>query len=368
MEPSRGIFVQRCRDAWKTCTQANKLDGRSSATSDPRTSSTWPVGDRSHSNGQAKDPVASGMAAHILVIILNFNGIEDTLECLDSLRGQTCKDFAVQVIDNGSYADDLRRVTSGFPEVEVLALPNNLGWAGGNNIGMRQAIDRGFGYVCLLNNDTVLDPTAIAELLTAAVALGGPCLLHPAIAFFSDPTKWQLDPQPSAPSAIATRNLEAAGGIVELHWAYGACLLLPTSVLRSVGLFDERFFLQLEETDYFQRAKALGIRSFCARRARILHKESVSFGGRITSVKTYYQVRNSFLLAEKHARSLSGYVSTVRRLMWSLRNQALHNGADMTGWPSFLRWLLSADPIACAARQGARDYVRRRFGRQPAAK
>lgn len=301
--------------------------------------------------------------SQIAIVILNFNGIEDTLACLDSLRVQTRQDFAVQVIDNGSRADDLSLITARFPEVEIIALPENLGWAGGNNVGMRWALDRGFDYICLLNNDTVLDPTAIEELLAAATILGRYFLLHPTIAYFEEPTKWQLNPHPRF-ATDANRRLESECGIVEIGWAYGACLLFPVSLLEIVGLFDERFFLQLEEADYFQRAKAQGIRSFCARRARILHKESVSFGGVITGAKTYYQVRNSLLLTEKHTPTLKGFLRALRRLLWALHNQARESGSGVTGWPSFIRWMLSAHPLARAARQGACDYIRRRFGRR----
>jgi GT2 family glycosyltransferase len=162
---------------------------------------------------------ASRAATQVLVVILNFNGIEDTLGCLGSLRGQTCRDMAVLVIDNGSTADDLGRIATCFPEVEVLALPENLGWAGGNNVGIRQALDRGYEYVCLLNNDTVLDPTALQELLDACAALARPCLLHPTIAYFDDPTKWQLNPQPLPPTVKALRDLESPADIVEMDMA-----------------------------------------------------------------------------------------------------------------------------------------------------
>ncbi len=316
------------------------------------------------SNVQGVALFAPGDAVRVLVVILNFNGIEDTLDCLASLRRQTYHHIVVLVIDNGSAADDLGRISIDFPDVEVIALPENLGWAGGNNIGIRQALERGFGYVCLLNNDTVLDPTAIEALVDAATVLGRPCLLHPAIAFFDDPARWQVRPQTPATAPEAACSLELEADIVEMEYAYGACLLLPASVLKSVGLFDERFFLQLEETDYFWRAKALNIDSFCARGARILHKESASFGGTITSGKTYYQVRNSFLLAEKHTPGLIGFLRAGRAIIWTLYNQARNSGAKVQGWPGFLRWLLSPDPIARAARQGARDFARRRFGRR----
>ncbi|MGD0104947.1 MAG: glycosyltransferase family 2 protein [Rhodopila sp.] len=299
-----------------------------------------------------------------MVVILNFNGIEDTLACLSTLCTQTCQDIVVQVIDNGSTADDLGRIATRFPEVELISLPENLGWAGGNNIGIRQALERGFGHVCLLNSDTLLDPTAIEELLVASALLEWLCLLHPAIAYYDEPAKWQLNPQLPPCSDAASQDLESKGDLVEMNWAYGACLLIPASVLARVGLLDERFFLQLEETDYFLRAKALNIRSFCARRARILHKESASFGGAITDAKTYYQVRNRFLLTEKHTPSFRGFLRAARPLIWALRNQAQARGIKNKGWPGFLRWLFSTDPIASAAREGARDYCCRRFGRR----
>ena len=334
----------------------------------PATSPAGLHGSPSLVNDRVECPVALQPNAQVLVVILNFNGIDDTLACLSSLYGQTCKEASVLVVDNGSKNDDLGRIASAFPEAMIVALSENLGWAGGNNIGMRQALDQGYGYVCLLNNDTILDPTAIEELLLAAAALGQPCLLHPTIAYFDDPAKWQLNPQPRPVPAGSASNDQLIDGIVEMDWAYGACLLMPVSVLENVGVLDERFFLQLEESDYFLRAKARNIRSFCALRARILHKESSSFGSRITDTKTYYQVRNSFLLAEKHTPTLRGFLSAARSLIWALRNQARDTGVKINGWLGFLKWILSNDLIARAARQGLRDYIYRHFGRRPVAR
>ena len=87
-------------------------------------------------NDHGEQLTASHSAGQVLIVILNFNGIDDTLECLESLRGQTFRDIVVQVIDNGSKTDDLSRIATRFPEAEVIALPENLGWAGGNNIGI----------------------------------------------------------------------------------------------------------------------------------------------------------------------------------------------------------------------------------------
>ncbi len=307
----------------------------------------------------------AGPADRVLVIVLNFNGLADTLVCLESLRRQTCRCFDVLLIDNGSRADDPATVAAQFPSTEVIALTANLGWAGGNNVGLRLALARGYGFVCLLNNDTVLEPAAIAELLAAAAAIGTPCLLHPAIFFYDEPARPQLCPDAPATADPVSRRLATAHDVVEMGWAYGACLLLPAAVLHRVGLLDERFFLQLEEQDYYRRAAAIGLRSYCARRARILHKESASFGGRMTATKIYYLARNSLLLAEKHDATPAGILRSLRQLFWSLHNNARASGATVSGWPGLLRWLLSSAPLARAVRQGISDYARRRFGPRP---
>ena len=299
----------------------------------------------------------AGATAEMLVVILNYNTLADTLACLGSLAGQTWRDFDVLVIDNASRGDDAARIAEAFPAAEVLALPRNLGWAGGNNVGLRRALDEDRGFVCLLNSDTVLAPEALGELAAAARLVAAPALLHPAIHFFDDPARPQLWPWADPAAPPAARALAERHDIVPMNWAYGACLLLPTALVRRVGLLDERFFLQLEEQDYFRRAQAVGARGYCARRARILHKESVSFGGRLTPAKTYYQVRNRLLLAEKHDFGPRGMARALREVFWELRNRS--------GAPSrlgFFRWLVSADPFAQAARQGFFHYATRRFG------
>lgn len=322
--------------------------------------------------GQAAPTSGRDAAAlrQLLVVVLNYNGIADTLDCLDSLRAQTYAQdgpgLAVLVIDNGSRTDDLGRIAARFAEVEVVALGENRGWAGGNNVGLRLGLERGFEHICLLNNDTVLRPDALEELLAAAVAVGEPCLMHPVSHDFEDPTHPQLAPGPApATSDDTARRLAEQHDVVEIACAYGACLLVPAAVPRRIGLLDERFFLQMEEEDYFRRARALGLRSYCARRARILHKVSASFGGRITPGKTYYQMRNRLLLTEKHEATPRGVLRALRELHWTLRNQAGSVRRGAVAWPGFVSWLVSADPLARAARQGFRDYALRRFGPRP---
>jgi GT2 family glycosyltransferase len=310
-------------------------------------------------------PTSASAAADVLVVILNFNGLADTLACLESLYRQTWQDFAVMVIDNASRADDLSAIARRFPSVEIVALPENRGWAGGNNVGLQRALDHGFDFVCLLNNDTLLGETAFAELMQAARVIGAPSLLHPAIFYFDEPQRAQLWPTPPDSPDAAIRLLRSEHDIVEMNWAYGACLVLPAPLLRRVGLLDERFFLQLEEQDYYRRAVAAGFASYCARRARILHKESASFGGQTTPTKIYYLARNTLLFAEKHKATLLALPRTFYDLLGTLQNRARATGIDVETWPALLRWFFSAEPLARAAREGIGDYFARRFGPRP---
>lgn len=298
---------------------------------------------------------------NLLIIIVSYNGKEEILECLESLSNCKSNGTDLLVVDNASNDGTSAAIRSRFPETEILRLDVNAGWAGGNNAGLRVALERKYDLVCLLNSDTVVHEGAIPKLIQSAMALG-PCLLHPAIYYYHQPTEPQLDPS----SLKGKIQMPDRDGIFELDYAYGACLMLHTKVLYKIGLIDERFFLQLEETDIYKRARKAGFRSFCDIQARIFHKGSHSFGGHNRSpLKTYYMVRNSFLLTEKHQRSIRGFLRTTREVMWSIQDIAFSDsGADRSNSRlAFILWSLSSNPFAIAARMGVKDYILRRFGR-----
>lgn len=298
----------------------------------------------------------------VLGVVLSFNTKSDTLECLESLQLQDCANLSLLVIDNASTDGSQQAIRARFPDIELLALETNLGWAGGNNVGIRIGLERKADQICLLNNDLVLQKPALRVLSSAYTQLGS-CLLHPSIYYYSDPGTPQLDPSTTG---------STTGGVIgqlppidgedawELNHAYGACLMVGAEVFTRIGLLDERFFLQLEETDFFLRAQRQGLKAVCIPSARVLHKESKAFGGRMIPIKTYYGIRNNLLLTEKHttfgSRKFFSYLK--RQLYWHLRS--LHR---QIGSGSFLPWLLSADAFAVAARRGALDYATRKFGR-----
>lgn len=289
-----------------------------------------------------------------LLIVLSFNGADDTIECLASIFRDKPATADVLVVDNASAPGTVAALRAAFPGVEILPLAENTGWAGGNNAGIALALQRAYGLICLLNNDLSINEGALARMIDAAGRLG-PTMLHPVIHDYFAPEIAQHD---------ISRWTEAMAGhpdIFPMTYAYGACLMVHAELFRRVGLFDERYFLQMEESDFYERAVRLGYGAHLCGSARVLHKESVSMGGKVSPLKTYYSVRNRLLFAEKHAGGLLAYAHAWRGMFWHLRGLAV---ADASPW-RFLRWLGSSDPYATASRAGIGHYLTRRFGKMP---
>lgn len=291
----------------------------------------------------------------VIVIVLHYRGLADTLACVGSLLAQRGVGVDVLVVDNGS-GDDLAAALAGLGDVAVLRLAENQGWAGGNNRGIEWARARGAEAVCLLNNDTLV-PEGSIEALAEAAAGFGRCLLHPAIDYADAAEGVQLDPTRER----GARPLPGRAGLYAMDHAYGACLYVPMAVFDRIGVFDERFFLQLEETDLFERAKRAGIPALCLPAVRIVHGESRAFGGRRTPLKSYYIARNELLIAAKYPPRGRRLLRAARRLFW--RAGTLAPGGEATSRWGVLRWLASGDPHARAMRRGIGDFLRRRFGR-----
>ena len=302
------------------------------------------------------------MGRSLLVVVLHYNGLDDTRECIASLGRQTYDNFRVLVIDNGSTEPLDAALFTDYPRVEVLGLAENAGWAGGNNTGIRLAMRRNDDLVCLLNNDTVLPEHAIGRLVETAQALP-PCILHPAIDSYGADDRVQLDPTVPQPPGLQARAVPERPGVFEIDVVNGSCLLAPLALFRGVGLIDERFFLLYEDADFGRRARAGGYRCFCDATVRIQHKESRSFGGLRSPVKTYYGIRNMLLFQEKHRTDRCWRIAGARRLAWTVWSTAEAASAPPRSWRGVLVWSLSDDKFARAVRMGVRDYVRRRFGR-----
>jgi GT2 family glycosyltransferase len=212
----------------------------------------------------------------VAIIIVNFNGKEDTLRCLESLRQDRYVNKQIIVVDNGSNNDSVVVIREACPEAILIETGKNLGFGGGNNVGIRHAVAAGADYVYLLNNDTTSEPDALSELVKAARENPSFGILAPVMHYMAEPEKiWfgGATLNPETLKALHDNGSPPKRGdpLREIPWATGCAMLIPAGVISKLGGFDERFFLYSEDVDLSLRAKAAGHRIGLVPAARIFH-------------------------------------------------------------------------------------------------
>ncbi|HLK12276.1 MAG TPA: glycosyltransferase family 2 protein [Candidatus Binatia bacterium] len=244
-------------------------------------------------------------------MVVHWGAVADTLACLRSLAVSTLRPRPLLVIDNGTRALDARAVAAAAPDVVLVPLPENRGFAGGANEGLRRALAAGATFVLLLNNDATAAPDCLAELVrvarsapdVAAVGAKVLCADAPGVLWAAwERVTWRaaLVAQvgrgaADGPAFAAVRTVEAIPG---------CAMLLTRPALDAVGLFDEAFFAYHEDVDWCVRARARGFRILFAPTARVLHRGEGSLAGRgRANPARYLSARNTVLFARKHARA-----------------------------------------------------------------
>lgn len=245
------------------------------------------------------------MALHI--VIVNFNGWEDTVKCLQSLEPIHDQTRTV-LVDNASTehrCEEMRRL---FPWCDVIREENNGGWAGGNNAGVRHALERKADWIVLLNNDTTVHPTIINELKSAIERFPKFGIIGPVINHMHDPGEVMTDGclfnRPGSPGFFDRLEVPVVENaplqMTEVDIVNGCCLAVSREVCEKIGLVDEAFFLIHEESDFCLRAREAGFKCGVFNRSLVLHKGSSSFKRTGQRTQRYYDSRNLRLLLKKH--------------------------------------------------------------------
>jgi GT2 family glycosyltransferase len=248
----------------------------------------------------------SARSPKVSVVVLNLNGYEDTRDCLESLRQVQYRNIETVVVDNGSSDDSSIRLQREFPELRVLSSKENLGFGGGSNLGIEDALRRNADYVLLLNNDTVVDPNFLLYLVEIGEADSRIGILGPKILYADDPKRiWFAGGFVRLRSGryghLGLNDLDEDGNfshVAETGWITGCALLVKTSALREVGLLDSRLFAYSEDADFCMRMRRAGYRCVFVPRARVWHKLARTSG-----------IQSPFYL----------YLGTRNQLTWVLR-------------------------------------------------
>jgi GT2 family glycosyltransferase len=317
---------------------------------------------------------------------LNWNGKEDTLECLASVRQIAYSNFEVVVVDNGSDDGSPETIASLFPQVTLIKTGKNLGYAGGNNVGLRHALASGAQYFLLLNNDTIVDANILTAFVEASAAMADSGILSAKIYYHSEPRKlWYAGVRLEKPLRVVhvgqgqIDDETRYGSIVETEYACGCALFAQTDIVRKVGFLDEQYFLVYEEVDWCYRAKSSGYKSFVVPNAKVWHKVSASFGGATSPLALYFFKRNTLLFARKHlplARRLAVYVDVfgeIARSFWVRRPRFAYNRTQGQSLAQACWWSLASygrmtrrfyahRPDRCAHFWAIRDFLLGRSG------
>jgi len=294
----------------------------------------------------------------VFIIILHYKNWGDTQECLKSLEALNYDNFEVIVVDNGSK--DKFTVHSPRFTVKQIFNKENLGFAGGMNVGIGQALKKDAKYILLLNNDVTIEPNFLKELVRKGESDRGIGILGPVIYdyqskkihFAGGKINWLytkgIHIQNTRYPSLAKRS--GAGKIRYTDYITGACLLIKREVIEKIGLMDEDYFLYFEDVDWCLKARRAGYKCVLIPNSKIWHKPSSSAKeGSFSYI--YYHTRNGLLMTKKNALFLIKFLAYLQSF-WIFGKQII----KLMLMPSKKKW-------ARAMMLGIKDFYRGKFGK-----
>ena len=261
----------------------------------------------------------NGEAPLIGVVIVNWNGCRDTMDAVASARALTWPRTRVYVVDNASTDGSEEKLRAWALGLTIIQSGNNLGWSGGNNVGIRAALSDGCAHVLLLNNDATIRPDALTLLVEAAEALPDAASIGALIVKSDDPSSVEfagadIDPCTHMPRQKfgSLNEFNLSPDPVPAVAVKGCAMLLTATGLAKVGLLTEDYFLNFDETDWCYRANAIGLQHLLVTRAVFEHKGAVSFGGFDGPPYRYFMTRNRLVFARRHLGIRGRWYATAR--------------------------------------------------------
>jgi GT2 family glycosyltransferase len=308
----------------------------------------------------SRRPETSGAPPLVHIVILTWNGRNDTLECLRSLVPVWSDRIRGILVDNGSTDGTAEAVKHEFPDLILLENRENLGFTEGSNVGIRYALDHGADYVLLLNNDTVVDKGFLRELLQVAARSDRIGFVSPKI-YFSDPPDmlWFAGARFYSwcgyGRMVGYREKDCGqyDEVREIDRPCGCAVLVSRRLCEEVGLMDPGIFLYSDEVEWTLRARKKGFEAYYAPKARVWHKVSATVGRERHPDSYYYGLRNTLYALNRHAPYPFAPLNWARNVL-------------VAG--VFLLSLVFSTPLtreaANALASGWTDYRRGRFGRR----
>lgn len=259
----------------------------------------------------------------ISIVTVNYNGWKDTCELIDSLSDAVRSvTYEIIIVDNASKGDDVKILRERYPDLKLIESKVNLGFAGGNNLGIREAEGC---YIFLLNNDTIVKDDGFSKLIDRFETDPMIGVVCPKIKFIESGNPIQFAGYTPL-SAITLRNSLIGFGEQDQHqydeahispYAHGAAMMIKRDAIEHAGMMPECYFLYYEELDWSERIKEAGFEIWYEPLCYIIHKESRSTGQE-SPLRTYYLTRNRLLFARRNRKGVLRFMSYVYQVCLSL--------------------------------------------------
>lgn len=244
------------------------------------------------------------MSKKIAIILVNYNGEKYNEECICSILKSTYDNYEIIIVDNASTDNSVKLLREKFDEnIKIIISNENLGFSGANNIGIKYALNNGFDYVMLLNNDTIIEKDMINIMINASE---GNKAVSPKIYYYDNKSLiWSaggdINWKKGLPIqyGINSKDNYENNKKKNIQFATGCCILMPIEIIRKIGMMSEDYFLYYEDTDYCVRIIEEGFEIVYEPKAIMYHKVSASTGGEKSKMYWYYMVRNRLIFNNK---------------------------------------------------------------------
>jgi len=254
----------------------------------------------------------------VSVITVNYNQPEITCDFLESLTHITYPLIEIIVVDNASPSKNPDIILEKYPYITLIKSDQNLGFAGGNNLGIRVAKGK---HILLINNDTEVDPGFLEPLIAKLENNPDIGVVSPKIRyFFHQDTIQYAGFTPINPITIRNNGIgfnEIDHGQydsdAQTNYAFGAAMVIPLKVMREVGLMADIFFLYYEEMDWMQRIKDAHYKIFYVHNSLVFHKDSITTGT-MSALKIFYLNRNRLLYMRRNVHGWKAIVSVIYQM------------------------------------------------------
>lgn len=274
----------------------------------------------------------------VYVIILNYNGYKDTIECVNSLKKIVYKNYKIVIVDNNSTDDSEKVLKESCKECLIIQTGRNLGYAGGNNIGINYSIENESDYICILNNDVVVEQNFLNELVKHFENNDNTAMVGPMICEYSNKqiiqstgARVNLYKGDVSPLNNGKTEEQIKQKIIKCDYVGGACILVRRDVLEDIGLIPENYFLFFEETEWCFRAREKRYDVICCCDAKVKHKGSSSMN-KVSGLSEYFMHRNRIIFEKRNANLIQlicfyVYVTfeTIYRIVVKKRSTKLVN-------------------------------------------